>query len=154
MECFNPIAIRKSGERFFKDLHYNDKSFFYKVPCGKCPACLLNKRSQWVTRLTEEEKASTASFFVTLTYSPEHLPTSFDDILLFDTGEVIVEEFNNLRKSDPQKWIKRVRKYFENKPIKFTYFIASEYGKKGNRPHYHALVFAYFDYKNNRSIDL
>jgi hypothetical protein len=65
---------------------------------------------------------------VTLTYDDKHLP---------DDG--------SLRPRDTQLWLKRFRKEFPGKKIKF--FLAGEYGDEKQRPHYHVLLFG-IDFQN------
>lgn len=54
-----------------------------------------------------------------LTYDDEHLPEDY-----------------KVHKKDVQDFLKRLRH-----EIKFRYFIASEYGSKSGRPHYHCIFF-------------
>lgn len=60
--------------------------------------------------------------FLTLTYSPEHLPAD-----------------GSLNKSHFQLFLKRLRKKIA--PRKISYFHCGEYGDDLGRPHYHALLF-------------
>lgn len=60
------------------------------------------------------------SAFITLTYSPEHLPPD-----------------GSLRVKDWQDFAKRLRKRIG----RFRFFHAGEYGSENNRPHYHAAIF-------------
>lgn len=92
------------------------------VPCGKCLACLSNKRNDWAFRLTQEHKASKGACFVTLTYHPKYVP---------DYG---------LDKKHVQKYMKRLRKIYGQK---LRYFCVGEYGSKHGRPHYHIILFNY-----------
>lgn len=62
--------------------------------------------------------------FITLTYSPEHLPPN-----------------GTLSLRDVQTFIKRLRKYLEPKKIRF--FLCGEYGEDFGRPHYHAIIFGH-----------
>jgi len=87
--------------------------------------CLSNKRTDWANRLEVELKYATSSHFVTLTYAPEKIPIASD-------GRV------TLRKTDVQKFFKRLRKKLKT-PIK--YFLCAEYGEETNRPHYHAIIY-------------
>lgn len=75
--------------------------------------------------------------FVTLTYSPEHLPTTKQGVPA-------------LRIGDYQRWLKRLRKRLGQQHLR--YFLVGEYGKDHSdgrkvlqfgRPHYHALLFGY-----------
>lgn len=59
---------------------------------------------------------------VTLTYSPEHLPTD---------GSLNHRHF--------ELFAKRLRKYYA--PIKIRYYMGGEYGEHNGRPHYHAALF-------------
>lgn len=74
----------------------------------------------WALRCVHESKLHEAKCFITLTYDDKHLP-----------------EGNTLVKSDLQKFFKRLRK----KCGSFRYFACGEYGEKGLRPHYHAIIF-------------
>lgn len=97
------------------------------VPCGKCPPCKVRHVNEWVFRIMwEEENNATSSHFITLTYDTLHVPISNHGFL-------------TLRKSDLQKFFKRLRKNTGIKGIK--YYACGEYGTKTNRPHYHAIVF-------------
>lgn len=62
--------------------------------------------------------------FITLTYDQEHLPENW-----------------SLRKEDYQKFMKRLRKRFSETRIR--YYQCGEYGERGGRPHYHALLFGW-----------
>lgn len=92
------------------------------VPCGKCPACRANYRCELVFRIQQEYLANAFSIFVTLTYNDEHLPKNL-----------------SVNKEDVQKFHKRLRKHFPSGELRF--FLISEYGDKGKRPHYHGLYF-------------
>lgn len=60
--------------------------------------------------------------FLTLTYSDEHLPKD-----------------GSLVKKHHQDFMKRVRKQFPNRRIR--YYQCGEYGDENNRPHYHSCLF-------------
>lgn len=91
------------------------------VPCGKCPACLANKRQEWVFRLRCEYYACNFGLFVTLTYDDEHLPPE------------------GVKREDLQLFLKRLRKRLGNRS--FRYFITTEYGDNTHRAHAHGLFF-------------
>jgi len=90
-------------------------------PCGKCMSCRVQRTQEWSIRLIHEKTDWDHSIFVTLTYSDEKLPTS-----------------GKLQKTDLQKFLKRLRKFYES-PIK--YYASGEYGEKYGRPHYHLIIF-------------
>lgn len=96
-----------------------------KLPCGKCPECQKDYYTQWATRGSRELAQWDSSVFITLTYDDAHLP-----------------EDQSLKKSDIQKFIKKLKKRFnstKDNPIRQTY--CGEYGEKTLRPHYHAVLF-------------
>lgn len=99
---------------------------FGKFPCGKCPGCLDSRSSGWSVRLTHEQKMHDASSFVTLTYAQ-------------DPGSV--------SKLDCQNFMKRLRFNLGQKKIRF--YLASEYGEKSGRSHYHAIIFGH-DFSRDR----
>lgn len=127
MKCISPIRLK------------NDQGLPYYVPCGKCAWCLKSKRDQWVFRLMVEKHNSVYARFLTLTYDDDHLKYNVDE----DTGEMIptvckcdIVSFNRLMWKDG---------------LKFRFMIASEYGPKTGRPHYHGIYFSddrinYLDY--------
>lgn len=96
------------------------------VPCGRCVPCKIRRVSQWVFRMLQEEKQSTAAHFITLTYDTDSVPISKNG-------------FMTLNKKDLQKFFKRLRKLCPEHKIK--YYAVGEYGTKNRRPHYHAIVF-------------
>lgn len=108
MECLSPRYIHKQD---------------IVVPCGVCPFCAVNRRSDWAFRLSQEAKKHEQSLFLTLTYSNNHLT--------YDYGQP------QLVKSDLQNFFKRLRK----KGYKCRYFAVGEYGSKTYRPHYHIILF-------------
>lgn len=92
------------------------------VPCGQCIGCRLERSRQWAVRCMHESKLHEENCFITLTYDNEHLP-----------------KHGSLNLDDFQKFMKRLRKHFYPKKIRF--FHCGEYGEKKGRPHYHACLF-------------
>ena len=116
MPCDSPYYV----------LPYKGATEKIPVPCGRCPPCKKTRVDQWVFRLMQEERVSSSAHFVTLTYDTRFVPISENGFL-------------TLRKSDVQKYWKRLRKLVPGDNVK--YYVAGEYGSKNNRPHYHAIVF-------------
>lgn len=109
MMCAHPFVLTlKNGRRII-------------CPCGKCMPCRIARTRDWSIRLMMEEKTSTDTCFITLTYDDEHLP-----------------ENGSLVKSDLQKFWKRLRKDCNSK---IRYYACGEYGDEKQRPHYHAIIF-------------
>ena len=100
-----------------KPIRINNQYF----PCGHCLSCRISKAREWSARLLHELNYWDKAVFVTLTYEDSFLP-----------------ENSSLRKSDLQKFFKRLRKSINHK---IKYYACGEYGTKGNRPHYHAIIF-------------
>lgn len=98
------------------------------VPCGKCEECKQMGRSDWFVRsYFEWLKSRESTYFYTLTYNNEHLPT-FDGIACFN-------------KKDLQDFLKRLRNRLSPLGISLKYLITCEFGELRNRSHYHALFF-------------
>ena len=112
--CFNPRTLTRHGETF-------------SVGCGKCGECISRRRMEWRQRLYFENKGADRLYFCTFTYNDAHLPRC----LGFAVPSV----------SDIQKFHKRLRRHidYRNLDLQFKYFLASEYGPKHFRPHYHGL---------------
>ena len=112
--CFSPVTVKKRGEEF-------------TVGCGKCGECISKKRMEWRQRLYFQNKSSDRLYFCTFTYDDAHLPYCLG--------------FAVPRVSDIQKFHKRLRRHidYRNLDLQFKYFLASEYGPKHFRPHYHGL---------------
>ena len=136
MECKTPILIRRksmqtsakiTSQGFFgaatENLGRLPEFLYYKVPCGKCDACLKRYVAAWSARLSVAARGFDFSRFVTLTYDDDHLPK------------------DGVCKGDVQKFFKRVRKHFEQfDDFVLKYVLISEYGPSENgthRPHYH-----------------
>lgn len=128
MLCHCPISIC--------DPSVKSKRVRITVPCGKCGACITNKRNDWCTRLQLESKYQDSAYFITLTYSDEHL--NYADVPNLD-GE-IESTIPTLLKKDVQDFMKRLRRGLP-KGKKIRYFAVGEYGTKTWRPHYHLLIF-------------
>lgn len=92
------------------------------VPCGKCLSCRKAKNREWSMRLIHELDSHDYYSFVTLTYSDEHMP-----------------DYGSLKKSDLQKFFKRLRKSVPG--LKIKYYAVGEYGDTTERPHYHIILF-------------
>lgn len=101
------------------------------LPCGHCAGCQLSYSKQWAARCLAELQYCDSAYFLTLTYSDEHIPLSGDNV----TGEV----HQTLCKRDWQLFMKRLRKEFDDQKLRM--FACGEYGDCTMRPHIHAIVF-------------
>jgi len=82
----------------------------------------MKQARQLASRCMHEVDLHDDTCMVTLTYDDEHLP-----------------QYGHLCPRDLTLWLKRLRKTFPNKKIR--YFGAGEYGSQYQRPHYHVLIF-------------
>ena len=103
-----------------------------KIPCGRCIGCRLEYSRAWADRMILELDHSKTGIFVTLTYDNDHVPFTEAEY----TGEF---GCLSLDKRDFQLFLKRLRKHFDEKQIRF--YLAGEYGSKSYRPHGHAILF-------------
>lgn len=106
---------------FFKSGRYQ-----FLVPCGHCLGCRIDYSRTWANRMIMELKDNPKAIFLTLTYNNFCVPRA-------DNGSMTL----NLR--DVQLFLKRLRKHFKNRRIR--YYLAGEYGPKNMRPHYHAIIY-------------
>lgn len=113
MRCLHPTTTRR-GILF---------------PCGKCPACLSQRKEELAERIFFESRVSPCSYFVTLTYDDSHLPSDPD------TGQMCFDKLGI------QIYLRRVRDFLRPRDIKMRYFLTCEYGDLSFRSHYHAVVF-------------
>lgn len=92
------------------------------LSCGQCIGCRLEKSRQWATRCVHETKLWPENSSITLTYNNENIP-----------------QHKNLNYKDYQLFMKRLRKHYPDKTIRF--YMSGEYGEQDGRPHYHAILF-------------
>jgi len=121
--CLTPMSktrdYRKMNER------YQNATFVFG--CGQCPRCLSKRKNSWVFRLKQEQKVSTSSAFLTLTYA--NTPTSMNG-------------FPTLKTKDLQDFHKRLRTHIDRnyEKNKIRYYACGEYGTRTFRPHYHSIM--------------
>jgi len=120
-------------------------------PCGRCPYCKKRRVNSWVFRLLEEEKSSSSSYFITLTYDNNHIPRTKNGYnTLLRTYETTNKKGKKVKLPYTKSFsgfMKRLRKYEKNT---LKYYACGEYGTKNLRPHYHAIIFNLQDIENVR----
>ena len=125
MPCYHPLQGYRSRADG-KTVVFNPTDGWVdrplNIPCGQCIGCRLDRSRDWATRCVHEASLHENNSFITLTYNNENLP-----------------EDRSLHKKDFQDFMKRLRKKFHNKKIR--YYHCGEYGEKNFRPHYHAIIF-------------
>jgi len=134
--CYYPIEAWRSRERGSsgkqKIIFDGSKavSLPFKLPCGRCIGCRLERSRQWALRCVHEASLYEDNCYITLTYDDEHLPSD---------GSLNLKHF--------QDFMKRLR--FKYSDVRIRFFHAGEYGGKHRRPHYHALLFN-FDFADKK----
>lgn len=106
MTCFYPqkcYARPGGGITFSRIVGYSDVTL--TIPCGSCIGCRLEKSRQWGVRCVNEIQMHEENIFITLTYSPDHLP-----------------EDHSVNLRDFQLFMKRLRKQSKKK---YDIFIAA-----------------------------
>lgn len=137
MSCFHPIEAYK----IIGEVTANDKAVIVfkkpdkpyttiKVPCSSCIGCRVARSREWALRCVHEASLHNDNCFITLTFNDDNL-----------------DNVGSLEKSDFQKFMKRFRKRFPDKRIRF--FHCGEYGSHLMRPHHHAAIFG-FDFPDRQ----
>lgn len=101
------------------------------IPCGRCVGCRLDYSRKWADRMMLELAVQKKAIFVTLTYNDDNVPIIYDDA---DFPVCMT-----LRKKDVQDWMKRVRRHYDSRTLRF--YLAGEYGSSTGRPHYHCILY-------------
>lgn len=142
MPCYHPLAVRYIDGKFAgfvgpytPALHSDTYGEYVRVPCGHCVGCRIDRAKRWSDRMllefdTVRDYGKRKALFLTLTYDPEHLP------LVTCTDKQVR---GNLRQKDMQDFLKRIRKKFSDR--KLRYFYSGEYGDQTFRPHYHMIMY-------------
>ena len=94
-------------------------------PCGRCEACLRNRRNEKALRAYLESLSHEYNSFLTLTYSDDNLPKNKQGI-------------PTIKKDHLDAAIKRIRSLFHETPIRVL--ASAEYSQVG-RPHFHLCLF-------------
>lgn len=128
-ECMTPFCF-----------HHKFTGENLAVPCGKCPACIKRRGSEWSFRLLEESKVSDSAHFITLTYDTANVPITKNGFMSLEKRGLQLF-FKRLRKLHVSREV--VDKYGEDKEFRksLKYYAVGEYGGNTNRPHYHIILF-------------
>ena len=119
------------------------------VPCGKCPACLSNRREEWSYRLKCEYECSKYGLFMTYTYDDTCLPvlTKKDNEYVVTYGKATSSSSSSfvLFPGHLRSYLHLLRERLRREGVTLRYYCIGEYGTHTYRPHYHALLF--FNYE-------
>lgn len=135
MACYHPLDAWHHPTEKKPILTYNPKLCHsitpdFKLPCGRCVGCRLDRSRKWAVRCMHEAKMHRDNCFITLTYDDAKLPSRPDGVAPANVS-LYYEDF--------QLFMKRLRKRFSGINIRF--YMAGEYGDNFGRPHFHACLF-------------
>lgn len=144
MTCYHPLKGYRSkeltvnGKRSFVFDQRKSTGDVLEIACGQCMGCRLERSKQWAVRISHEASLYDQNCFITLTYSPENLPSP-----------------PSLSVRDFQLFLKRLRKKFGSN---IRFFHCGEYGEQLGRPHYHACLLNFdfpdkYHFRNNGRAD-
>lgn len=148
--CQNPVSIN------VKSVSLHGVRFAY-VPCGKCPECRQQYKSEWAFRLSVEleslKRQGWLIGFGTLTYNNQHLPFIPKEAFEIDAKFRKIQCF---RRSDARTFVDSLRKelhsHYRLKGLR--YFVASEFGEHTRRSHIHFLLcWQPLEKVNNNALD-
>lgn len=121
----------------------------YRYPCRKCIPCLIRRQRAWVSRLTEELREHPYNYFITLTYAPEHLPSTEDGVVSVFKPHLIKLNRDLRKRFQQGKFTFHyetreglpMEESFDLPDIHYKYYLTSEYGPAGHLPHYHGVFY-------------
>lgn len=134
MTCYHPIRGYRTADGivFQERANRGDILGTVDLPCGQCIGCRMRRASDWASRCMHEASLWKENCFVTLTYGRDCLPAH---------GSLCHDDF--------QRFMKRVRKHFGDRKVRF--YMCGEYGPLNLRPHYHACLFN-VDFRSDRVV--
>lgn len=122
MACHHPFRMwRLDGKVSLRRPLDNDAEAV-EMPCGGCLGCRMDRARSWVIRCSLELQNHSKACWVTLTYSDDNLPA-----------------YRSIRRDHLSGYLKRLRARLS--PEKVRFFGCGEYGERGGRPHYHAILY-------------
>nr|QJB19071.1 MAG: replication initiator protein [Microvirus sp.] len=129
MVCYSPLKgfrCPSTGKLIARN-PYSDVFHPMVVPCGGCIGCRVTRSREWAIRSVHEASLYRNNCFLTLTYSPQFLPSH-----------------GSLEKDIFPSFMKRFRERVAGSSrAGIRVFYVGEYGEKLQRPHYHACIFNY-----------
>jgi hypothetical protein len=128
MGCFKPLDAQRLDDGSVSFSAPKGSGNALTIPCGRCIGCRMDRSKMWAIRCMHEASMHDKNCFITLTFNDDHLPMD-----------------GSLNYRDFQLFMKRLRKRFPNRNIRF--YMCGEYGDKDARPHFHALLFN-FDFED------
>jgi len=121
MPCYHPLKANRHANGV-QILPGDAVVYNFRLPCGQCSGCRLERSRQWALRCIHEASLYEFNSYITLTYDDASVP-----------------EDNGLNHRHFQLFLKRLRKHFS--PALIRYYMCGEYGGQFGRPHFHAILF-------------
>lgn len=124
MPCYHPLPSWRDSKNKITLINQGVPAQLH-LPCGKCIGCVRANAQAWSLRCQLELQQHDVAAFTTLTYAG----TAND---------------YTLNKDHLQLFWKRLRAATARRaptPTFLRYFASGEYGEKGGRPHYHAIIY-------------
>lgn len=143
MQCANPKVFRIIDDRLARD-------YTVFIPCGKCYACQCSSRAEWALRMKAEfrDKRNVSSYFLTLDYDDEHLPTvgyNTDRVFYYNSHVPISKRnyfFSVLDKKHASLFLESLKHWFRKHFMTPLYYVNknggeySDISKRGFTPIY------------------
>ena len=105
---------------------------YVPVGCGHCMECMKKKSREWKIRLNEEYKVTKFHYYITLTFSNEHL--------LKLCNEMNLKECNAIAGKAVRRFLERWRKKYKKS---LRHWLVTELGHENTeRIHLHGIIFA------------
>lgn len=122
MACHHPFRMWRYNGKVSLRRPQSDDAEAMEMPCGGCLGCRMDRARSWAIRCSLELQNHAKACWVTLTYSDENLPA-----------------YRSVRRDHLSGYLKRLRARIA--PEKVRFFGCGEYGERGGRPHYHAILY-------------
>lgn len=169
MPCYHPLIRAESPTQLEKNKSkagYHKKFWVYNadnyemyetmkkmgnymmmIPCDKCIGCKLDYSREWANRGYLESKLWTNNWFLTLTYDETNLyiPDEIedDDGFTYCREDAEIDWKGCLVPKEAKKFMHDLRQHMERKykNVGIRFMECGEYGDKGERPHYHFILY-------------
>lgn len=153
MACLYPrsVGFLADGKTItYSPRKFNKEFATFQLPCGKCLQCRLDYANEWALRSVKEAMMYDENSFLTLTYDDEHLGvnkldyTDFQEFIKKLRDRILADKIHgwtSMNNAERSAYRKEFREELEK--IRISVFCTGEYGTKGKRKHWHALVFNY-----------
>lgn len=131
-----PVAFEKHGKDAGAPVQLN-----MLAPCRKCEKCLLFRQMKWrercITEIMRTHHAGRRTWWVTLTFSPEHLAGIMMEARIQSGGFADLRAIDRAAYKHVQQYLDRLRKASK---AQIRYLAVYERGEETGRSHYHLLI--------------